>query len=364
VQILSIFAAFATALAVPGAYAPIAHAVSLPNRVIGIRVALGASPVEAVMLFLRQGAAAAGAGILVGLGAAKAPPSSAGHDAQGGVDTDKEADETAVEWTAVSNAAEPRQRAVVLEVSDLKKSHGERAAVREVSFSIRAGEIFGLLGPNGAGKTTTIGMIASTVVPTGGEVRVLGRSATSQRSATKKHLGLVPQRICLYPPLTAEENLLFFGRMYGLGQSHLAERVEALLQLAGLTDRRHDRVSTFSGGMQRRLNLACGLVHEPQLLLLDEPTVGIDPQSRERIFTAVEKLAASGMAVLYTTHYMEEAERLCHQIAIMDEGRFVAEGSVTELAGLVGERVTKVAVVPRSNLGEVFFHLTGKELRD
>jgi len=311
------------------------------------------------------------------------------------------------------------RQSAILEVSDLKKSFGERTAVQGVSFSIHAGEIFGLLGPNGAGKTTTIGMIATTIVPTGGEVRVLGKTTGSRRSGPKNHLGLVPQRIGLYPSLTAEENLRFFGRMYGLDKTRLAGRVEALLALTGLADRREDRVSTFSGGMQRRLNLACGLVHDPQLLLLDEPTVGVDPQSRERIFTAVDELAASGMAVLYTTHYMEEAERLCHRVAVMDEGRFVAEGSVPQLAELVGEGGTLVVsfeespsksllarlnalgarragphrfhmpvtsveqlvpdllhmasaennslrelVMHRSNLGEVFFHLTGKELRD
>jgi ABC-2 type transport system ATP-binding protein len=318
-----------------------------------------------------------------------------------------------------SNEADLRLSPVVLEVSDLTKSYGERRAVQEVSFSIRAGEVFGLLGPNGAGKTTTIGMIATIVTPTGGEVRVLGEPTDSRPKAAKGHLGLVPQRICLYPSLTAEENLLFFGRMYGLGRGRLAGRVDALLELTGLTARRQDQVSTFSGGMKRRLNLACGLVHEPKLLLLDEPTVGVDPQSRERIFTAVEELAASGMAVLYTTHYMEEAERLCHRLAIMDEGRFVAEGTVQQLARLMsaggmmvvsfeeypseslltrlrqlgarqvgferfqmpGKSVEDLVsdllhmasvennsvrelVVHRCNLGEVFLHLTGKELRD
>ncbi len=311
--------------------------------------------------------------------------------------------------------ADLRQSPVVLEVSDLCKSYGKRLAVQEVSFSIRAGEVFGLLGPNGAGKTTTIGMIATIVTPTGGGVRLLGEPAT----AAKGHLGLVPQRICLYPSLTAEENLFFFGRMYSLGKGNLTGRVEALLELTGLTARRQDQVNTFSGGMKRRLNLACGLVHEPKLLLLDEPTVGVDPQSRERIFTAVEELAVSGMAVLYTTHYMEEAERLCHRLAIMDEGRIVAEGTVQQLARLVsagGKMVVSFEEYPseslltrlrqlgaqqvgferfqmpgnsvedmvsdllhmasvennsvrellvhRSNLGEVFLHLTGKELRD
>jgi len=311
---------------------------------------------------------------------------------------------------------------LVLEVSSLSKSYGDRRAVDGISFDIRAGEIFGLLGPNGAGKTTTIGVIATILRPSGGAVRVDGQSATGELGAVRKKVGLVPQQICLYPSLTSEENLRFFGQMYGLSDEALGARVESMLELVGLSRRRHDRVATFSGGMQRRLNLACGLIHEPELLLLDEPTVGLDPQSRERIFSAVEELAARGMAVLYTTHYMEEAERLCHRVAIMDEGRFVAEGTTRELSAKVGAGRTvaitfekapgpelrarlvregsrpsrqaglyqfrlaghsveelipelmilasaeqnpiKELVVHQPNLGEVFLHLTGKELRD
>lgn len=250
---------------------------------------------------------------------------------------------------------------MILEVANLSKQYGDRQAVREVSFHIGAGEVFGLLGPNGAGKTTTIGMVATIISPSQGEVKITGLAAAT----AKGKLGLVPQMLCLYPSLTAEEHLSFFGRMYGLERARLRTRVDDLLELTGLTPRRADRVATFSGGMQRRLNLACGLVHEPELLLLDEPTVGVDPQTRERIFTAVEELAARGMAVLYTTHYMEEAERLCHRLAIMDEGRIIAEGTVEELARLMGE-VTPIRelTVRRPNLGEVFFHLTGKALRD
>ena len=310
------------------------------------------------------------------------------------------------------------QNPVVLEVSDLSKSFGQRQAVRGISFSICGGEIFGLLGPNGAGKTTTIGMIATIVAASGGTVRVNGQGGADVDSFKRK-VGLVPQQICLYPTLTAEENLRFFGRMYGLDGTGLETRVAAMLELAGLEPRRRDHVSDFSGGMQRRLNLACGLIHEPDLLLLDEPTVGLDPQSRERIFSSVETLASQGMAVLYTTHYMEEAERLCHRVAIMDEGRLVAEGTAEELASTVGEGQAVVVtfdraptarlrsrldehdaregenhrfqlageaaeelipdllhlasdekvpikelVVHRPNLGEVFLHLTGKELRD
>jgi ABC-2 type transport system ATP-binding protein len=307
----------------------------------------------------------------------------------------------------------------VLEVEALSKRYGERLAVREVSFSIRAGEIYGLLGPNGAGKTTTIGMVATVIAPTLGEILISGMRPTTQPESVRKQVGLVPQSLGLYPSLTAEENLRFFGRMYGVEEERLGRRVEALLELTGLAGRRNDRVRVYSGGMKRRLNLACGLVHQPKLLLLDEPTVGVDPQSRERIFAAVEELARLGMAVLYTTHYMEEAERLCRRVAIMDEGCFVAEGTIQELAALAGPgtsvmvhfekspsdsllnqlpagggrrgggdryrwsaegvevivaEVLRLAalednsirelVVHRPNLGEVFLHLTGKDLRD
>ena len=208
----------------------------------------------------------------------------------------------------------------VLEVQALSKSYGEREAVRAVSFSLRRGEIFGLLGPNGAGKTTTIGVIAGILAPTSGAVHRAGA------------LGLVPQRIALYPSLTAEENLDFFGRLYGLSRSQVLARRDHLLELSGLSTRaRQQQVSEFSGGMKRRLNLACGVVHTPEVLLLDEPTVGVDPQSRERIYESLSALAAEGMALLLTTHYMDEAERLCDRLVIMDEGCLIAEGSVEDL---------------------------------
>ena len=210
----------------------------------------------------------------------------------------------------------------VLEVQALSKSYGEREAVRAVSFSLRSGEVFGLLGPNGAGKTTTIGVIAGILTPSSGTVRLVGK------------LGLVPQRIALYPSLTAGENLDFFGRLYGLSRSQARARRDHLLELSGLSKRARQRVSEFSGGMKRRLNLVCGVVHTPELLLLDEPTVGVDPQSRERIYDSLSALAAEGMALLITTHYMDEAERLCDRLVIMDEGRLIAEGSVEELVAL------------------------------
>ena len=207
----------------------------------------------------------------------------------------------------------------VLEVQALSKSYGEREAVRAVSFSLRRGEVFGHLGPNGAGKTTTIGVIAGILAPSSGTVQCAGA------------LGLVPQRIALYPSLTAEENLDFFGRLYGLSRRQARARRDHLLELSGLSQRAQQRVSEFSGGMKRRLNLACGVVHIPEVLLLDEPTVGVDPQSRERIYDSLSALAAEGMALLLTTHYMDEAERLCDRLVIMDEGCLIAEGSVEDL---------------------------------
>ena len=296
----------------------------------------------------------------------------------------------------------------VLEVQALSKSYGEREAVRAVSFSLRRGEVFGLLGPNGAGKTTTIGVIAGILAPTSGAVHRAGA------------LGLVPQRIALYPSLTAEENLDFFGRLYGLSRSQVRARRDHLLELSGLSTRaRQQQVSEFSGGMKRRLNLACGVVHTPDVLLLDEPTVGVDPQSRERIYESLSALAAEGMALLLTTHYMDEAERLCDRLVIMDEGCLIAEGSVEELVArssferslelqlelppnetlarrlsALGAHVQnartyrltgkdKMRCVPdllalvasegnevqelnvhRPNLGDVFLQLTGKALRD
>lgn len=295
----------------------------------------------------------------------------------------------------------------VLDVTDLSKRYGEREAVRSISFDLPRSQIFGLLGPNGAGKTTTIGMVAGIVSPSSGAVHVAGK------------LGLVPQRIALYPTFTAEENLDFFGRIHGLDRSVRKARVEALIEMAGLTSRAGDPVGEFSSGMKRRLNLVCGVVHEPDLVLLDEPTVGVDPQSRERIYESLVELAKQGLALLLTTHYLDEAERLCDRIAIMDEGSIIANGSVDELLGhaslertlelelvrkpredlgakldalgarLVAERSYSIAGaeamrmlpellalvaaegndvhelrVHRPNLGDVFLHLTGKALRD
>jgi linearmycin/streptolysin S transport system ATP-binding protein len=235
----------------------------------------------------------------------------------------------------------------ILEVSGLSKRYADREAVRALSFHVSPGEIFGLLGPNGAGKTTTIGMIAGVVSPGGGTIRIAGEDAATSGRKVLRRLGLVPQSVALYPALTARENLAFFGKIYGLSRASLAPRIESLLELAGLGGRRDEAIAPFSGGMKRRLNLVCALVHEPALVLLDEPTVGVDPQSRERIYDAMQELAANGLALLLTTHYMEEAERLCHRVAIMDEGGIVAEGSVKELCALAGKEPTVEVVLSR-----------------
>jgi ABC-2 type transport system ATP-binding protein len=223
-----------------------------------------------------------------------------------------------------------------LECRGLRKRFGQVEAVRGVSFRIAEGETYGLLGPNGAGKTTTISMICGLLDPDEGEVQVAGRRLTTRSVAAKAVIGFVPQELAIYPDLSARENLRFFARLYGLPKRDAARRVDEVLAVVGLTDRAGDLARTYSGGMQRRLNIGIGLLHQPRLLVLDEPTVGVDPQSRNAILESVEALAREGMAVLYTTHYMEEAERLCDRIGIIDLGELKAEGSRAELVSLVG----------------------------
>jgi ABC-2 type transport system ATP-binding protein len=224
----------------------------------------------------------------------------------------------------------------VLVVDGLVRRYGDLTAVDGVSFTIAPGETFGLLGPNGAGKTTTISMIAGLVPADAGTITVAGRSMGPNAIAVKGHIGLVPQDLAIYPELTARENLMFFGRLQGMRGKELTGRIDEVLHLIGLTDRQKDATKEFSGGMKRRLNIGIGLLHQPSLLILDEPTVGVDPQSRNAILESVEALSVEGMAVLYTTHYMEEAERLCDRIAIIDSGRIQAEGTRDELIRLTG----------------------------
>ena len=238
----------------------------------------------------------------------------------------------------------------LLECRDLRKRYGERTAVDGISFEIARGETYGLLGPNGAGKTTTISMICGLLRRDGGEVVVAGRPVDIGATEAKASIGYVPQDLAIYPDLTARENLVFFGRLQRMGGRDLARRVDEILVLTDLTDRAKDRVDSFSGGMKRRLNIGIGLLHRPALLVLDEPTVGVDPQSRNAILSGVADLQREGMAILYTTHYMEEAERLCDRIGIIDEGRIRAEGTRRELVALVGQK-DRVKMVAGGALG-------------
>ncbi len=218
-----------------------------------------------------------------------------------------------------------------LQADGLRKRYGERQAVENVSVAVRPGELLALLGPNGAGKSTTIGMISGLTVPDSGQVALSGQSSAQDRNAYQRRIGLVPQEIALFEQLSAQANVELFGALYGLSRAALRERVPQVLALVGLQDRTKDAAVQFSGGMKRRLNIACALVHDPDLLLLDEPTAGVDPQSRNAIFEALEALKRQGKALLYTTHYMEEAERLADRIVIMDHGQVVAEGSLPQL---------------------------------
>jgi ABC-2 type transport system ATP-binding protein len=296
----------------------------------------------------------------------------------------------------------------MIQVRDLRKSYGQLLAVDGISFSIAKGEAFGLLGPNGAGKTTTISMILGALRPDAGMVEIDGGSDPT-RPEIRMRLGTAPQSLAIYEDLTAEENLAFFGRLYQLSGKKLAERVEWALEFSGLASRRKDRVKTYSGGMQRRLNLVAGIMHDPPVVLMDEPTVGIDPQSRNQIYESIESLKKLGRTILYTTHYMEEAQRLCDRVAIIDHGKILAMDSVdglihkhggnptlevqfnklpTDTSSLPGklngnklrlstenplkalEQVSKVTTdflhvaIERADLETVFLNLTGRTLRD
>ncbi|MEM1450807.1 MAG: ABC transporter ATP-binding protein [Planctomycetota bacterium] len=277
-----------------------------------------------------------------------------------------------------------------LEVRGLVKTFGEVRAVDGLDLTVRRGESIGLLGPNGAGKTTTLRILATLAAPDSGDVRVLGLEPRVDGAALRGRIGVVPQEIALYGGLTAAENLSFFGELSGLAGARLAERVDWGLETAGLTERRDSRVAGFSGGMKRRLNLVAALLHEPELVFLDEPTAGIDPQSRNHVFEQVEAIHAAGATLVYTTHQMGEVERLCDRIAIMDRGRCVADGSLDELRALdavqrgagVGLRLPPGADLERAarllrengidaevrgadvDLETIFLALTGRALRD
>ena len=248
-----------------------------------------------------------------------------------------------------------------IEVNNLKKSFGEFQAVQDASFKAATGEVLSLLGPNGAGKSTTISMLSGLLSPTSGEASIMGHSVTKEPEAAKKNLGVVPQDIALYPDLSARENLVFWGKMYGLRGAELKSRVDEVLEVIGLADRQKDHVGKFSGGMKRRVNIGAALLHKPDVVIMDEPTVGIDPQSRRHILDNVKELNTQGMTVLYTTHYMEEAAELSNHIAIMDMGKVIAYGTHDELIKLVGEQ-TRIDIklnVEGSNVQESWKRVDG-----
>ncbi|MCK4795278.1 MAG: ATP-binding cassette domain-containing protein [Desulfobacteraceae bacterium] len=244
----------------------------------------------------------------------------------------------------------------MIEIKDLVKQYNgaPEPAVRGVSFAVREGEIFSLLGPNGAGKTTIISMLSCLLTPTSGDAIVSGNSIIHNPMEVKKVIGVVPQEIALYPKLSARENLVFWGRMYGMGSHELKRRIDEVLEIAGLKERAKDRIETYSGGMQRRINIAVGLLHHPQLVFMDEPTVGIDPQSRRNILDTVKALNQQGMTVLYTTHYMEEAQELSHRIGIIDRGHMIALGTFDELTQLIErEDVVELTITKESSTLEL-----------
>jgi ABC-2 type transport system ATP-binding protein len=252
---------------------------------------------------------------------------------------------------------EPPPLTPLLQAEGLTKTypHAQTPALTFFTLSIGAGEIVGLLGPNGAGKTTAISLLTGLLAPDSGSVHICGANLFKHPRKARQWIGLVPQDIALYPSLTATENLSYFGRMYGINGRELEDRVRACLETVGLLNSAHGRIDAFSGGMKRRANLAVALMHRPRLLFLDEPTAGVDPQSRNMILDRLSELSRSGTGMLYTTHYMEEAEKICSRIAVIDEGRTIAQGTPGELTR---------AHPDCNDLGQLFLQLTGKELRD
>jgi linearmycin/streptolysin S transport system ATP-binding protein len=230
------------------------------------------------------------------------------------------------------------ERAPMLEAIEISKSYGARLALDQVSLAVRPGEIAGLLGPNGAGKTTTLSILSTLMRPDRGRVLIDGKSPKSDPRGLGRMLGLVPQSLALYPSLSAAQNVRHFARMQGLSRAEASDACGRVLEEVGLSERAEDPMHSFSGGMKRRLNLACGIVHRPAVLMLDEPTVGVDLQSREQILTLVRRCADAGAAVIYSTHYMEEAERICDRVLLIDRGKLVADGTVEQLVALGGGR--------------------------
>lgn len=250
----------------------------------------------------------------------------------------------------------------MISVSHLKKNYGPVEALKGISFTIGKGEFFGLLGPNGAGKTTTISIISTIVEADSGEVVIDGLSLKESPKSCKKVIGVVPQEIALYNELSAFDNLMFWGSLYGVPKEELRKRADEILQLFGLADRKNDKVGTYSGGMKRRINIASALMHRPKVLFMDEPTVGIDPQSRNLIYEVIEKLHKEGMTMVYTTHYMEEAERFCDRIGIIDNGQIIAQGTLDELRK--SSALKETIVVSFSNLTDELYQKVSEVWRD
>ena len=250
----------------------------------------------------------------------------------------------------------------MVDVSNLRKTFGTTEALKGISFNIPQGECYGLLGPNGAGKTTTISILSTLIKPDEGEVSISGYDLKKNPLDCKKNIGVVTQEIALYNELSAFDNLLFLGGMYKISRQDLLRRLDETLDLLGLTDRKNDKVKTYSGGMKRRVNLASALLHRPKILFMDEPTVGIDPQSRNLIFEVVEKLHKEGMTIIYTTHYIEEAERLCDYIGIIDNGKIIANGTLNELRTLGSMKES--VVISYTNLTNECFNTIEKEWND
>ena len=244
----------------------------------------------------------------------------------------------------------------ILEVQNLVKQYGDFTAVKGITFDIKEGEIFSLLGPNGAGKTTTISMLSTLYAPTSGDATIGGHSISKDPMAVKQVIGVVPQDLALYEDLTAKENLIFWGQMYGLNGKALNSRVDEVLEQIGLVDKAKNRVKTYSGGMKRRVNIGVGLLHKPRLLFMDEPTVGIDPQSRRAILDTVKDLNKQGMTVLYTTHYMEEVEELSNRVGIIDHGDLIAIGTQDELTKQVGQTDTLILHIGENEDAEALAH--------
>ncbi|HEY5589987.1 MAG TPA: ABC transporter ATP-binding protein [Paludibacter sp.] len=250
----------------------------------------------------------------------------------------------------------------MIDVSNLRKTFDTIDALKGISFNIQQGECYGLLGPNGAGKTTTISIMSTILEASEGKVSIAGYDLKKNPLECKKNLGVVTQEIALYNELSAYDNLLFWGGLYNVPKPELTKRIDETVNLLGLTDRKNDKVKTYSGGMKRRINIASALLHKPKVLFMDEPTVGIDPQSRNLIFEVVEKLHKDGMTIVYTTHYMEEAERLCDRIGIIDNGEIIAQGTLDELrtSGSMKETV----VISFTNLSDERFNIIANVWKD